>query len=190
MALGTVLAPGVNASRRVGALIFLLGALVGCAGLPSYHQTPVVTASRLTVIENFSTHAIDPEAVDGLLLEVAEILDVRLDSAVPPPRIVVTEPGRIAELYDGAATRWPGDSQAMALYFPGRRLILIPYFDRILLGHELAHYLTEYYLSVPRTRWEAIALDVERRLTFGTQRDRAAAAVEPVPTFADRVPER
>jgi hypothetical protein len=149
-----------------------------------------VTVGRLTVVENFSTQAIDPEAVDGLLLEVAEILDVQLDSAVPPPRIVVTEPGRIAELYDGAATRWPGDSQAMALYFPGRRLVLIPYFDRILLGHELAHYLTEYYLSVPRSRWEAIARDVEWQLTLGISRGRAAAAVEPVPTLPDRLPER
>lgn len=181
MALGTDLLSCAAALRRVGALIVLLEALVGCAELPSYRPTSVVTASRLTVIENFSTQAIDHEAVDQLLLEVADILDVRLDSAVPPPRIVVTEPGRIAELYDGAVTRWAEHLQAMALYFPGRRLVLIPYFDRTLLGHELAHYLTEYYLSVPRAQWEPIARNVEWKLTLGAHRRRAAAGTAPSP---------
>ena len=52
---------------------------------------------------------------------------------------------------------------------------------RAVLGHELAHYLTEYYLSVPRARWEPIALNVEWKLTLGAHRRRAAAGTAPSP---------
>jgi hypothetical protein len=176
MALGRDLAHRAAALRPVGALAFLLPVLVSCAGLPAYHPDPVSVSSRLTVIDNFSTEAIDPEAVDALLIEVADILDVQLDPAVTPPRIVVTEPGRIAQLYDGTAARFPGDLRAMSLYYPGRALIRIPRFDRILLGHELAHYLTDFYLGVPRAKWEGIAQKVEWKLLLTTPRARPSAA--------------
>ena len=177
MALGRDLAHRAAALRPVGALAFLLPVLVSCAELPAYRPDPVSVSSRLTIIDNFSTEAIDPEAVDALLIEVADILDVQLDPAVTPPRIVVTEPGRIAQLYDGStAARFPGDLHAMSLYYPGRALIRIPRFDRILLGHELAHYLTDYYLAVPRAEWEGIAQRVEWKLLFTTPRARPSTA--------------
>ncbi len=158
--------------RRASFLVFLVSPLlgVGCAGLNAYGPTAEVTQSHYTTIVNYSTAPVDPDRVDDLLGEVADILDVQLDPAVPPPRIVVTTPDRIAQLYEPHVARFAWDLRALALYFPGRRLVMIPYFDRELLGHELAHYLTEQYLAAPPSEWESIADTVEWKLAFGHRR--------------------
>jgi len=47
----------------------------------------------------------------------------------------------------------------------GSNFVAIPYYSRQILGHELAHYLTDHYLkSTPRRNWERIALMVEDAL--------------------------
>ncbi len=170
--------PLVSALRAsvLAPLVSLLP-LAGCAGLNAYGPTAEVTQSRYTTIVNYSTERVDADRVDALLVEVAELLQVQLDPATPPPRIVVTTPDRIARLYEPGGTRFSGGLQALALYFPGRRLVMIPYFDRILLGHELAHYLTEQYVAAPLPEWEPIADRVEWRLAFGRGRGEKAAPV-------------
>jgi hypothetical protein len=44
-------------------------------------------------------------------------------------------------------------------------VVAIPYYSRTVLGHELAHYITDHYLkSTPRRSWERIAVMVEYAL--------------------------
>ena len=169
---------------RVGALALCAApVLVGCASV-SYRTEPLVSHSRFTTIENFSTDAITPEQVDGLLAEVAQILKVRLDPTKPKARVIVTTPGRIADLYRATSVVAAHGANAEGLYFPGASLVLVPYFYRTILGHELAHYLTDHYLKqTPRDDWERIAALVERKLPS------APAAVAPtVVTAANHAP--
>ncbi len=162
----------LNHSRRLlhrfsgAGLLLLLGfpILAGCASLNAYRAESVLIHSRFTTIENYANSWIDSEQVDQLLLQVAEILGVRLDPAVLKPRIVVTDPERIARFYTTESAAFPGHVRAAALYFPGTSLILIPYFDRTYLGHELAHYFSDHYLKAPRAEWEDIAHSVEWKL--------------------------
>ena len=112
--------------------------VVGCASLHAYRPEAQVTQSRYATIENYSTSTIDPDRVDAVLAEVAEILGVQLDPAVPQPRIVVTTPDRIARVYEPAEPASVWVPQARALYFPGTRVVMIPYFERSLLGYVLA----------------------------------------------------
>ena len=59
----------------------------------------------------------------------------------------------------------PFGADAEGLYFPGASLVLVSSYDRTILGHELAHYLTDHYLKqTPRDKWEAVAHMVERKL--------------------------
>lgn len=152
---------------RICALL-ILPVLAGCASLNAYRAEPIMLQSLFTSIENYGPGEIRAEEVDRLFLEVADLLSVRLRANVPRPRIAVTNPDRIASLYDGVAAGVPGYSRAVALYFPSPCLIIIPYFDRILLGHELAHYFTDHYLNTPRAQWEDIAHDVESKLARAT----------------------
>ena len=163
------------------ALLVLPLLVVGCAGLNAYRPDAEITQSRYTTIVNYSTAPVDPDRVDTLLTEVAEILAVQLNPAVASPRIVVTTPDQIARLYDRDAPRFPSNLQARALYFPGAQVILIPYFDRSLLGRQFAHYLTEHYLTAPRSEWYQIARAVEWQLAFGTR----GAAGRRAATLAD-----
>ena len=146
-------------ARAFRVLLLALGAaagLVGCASV-GYHSEAVVSHGRFITIENYSTDEITPEQVDGLLAEVAQILGVQLDRKMPKALIIVTNPSRIAGLYRGA--------YAEALYFPGAGVVLVPYFHRTILGHELAHYVTDHYLrQTPRKEWEHLAHMVERML--------------------------
>ena len=152
--------------------------LVGCAGMPSYSERATVTPSRYTTIENFSDVAISAEEVDGLLLDVADLLGVRLEAGKPKARIIVTTPSRIAGLYRAGAATLGGHAQAVGLYYPAASLVLVPYFDREILGHELAHYLTDHYLkSTPRGDWEKIAYRVQRQIGSHT---RVAQGTAPV----------
>ena len=138
--------------------------LVGCSTV-SYKTEPAVSHSHYATIENFSSEAITPEQVDGLLAEVAQILDVQLDPTKPKARIVVTIPTLIADLYRATTGAAPFGADAEGLYFPGASLVLVSYYDRTILGHELAHYLTDHYLKqTPRDKWEAVAHMVERKL--------------------------
>jgi hypothetical protein len=144
-----------------------LSTLVGCASIDTYRDHSVRLQSRFSTIESFGVEPIDPAAVDELLLDVAHLLGVELDPAKPKVRILVTRPSRIASLYDGqaAAAALPGHAQAIGLYFPQASLVLVPRFDRALLGHELAHYVTHHYLpDAPRSKWEWIASRVENRI--------------------------
>jgi len=145
-------------------IISLLLLSVACTSLHAYRTESVLLHSTFTVIENYSTSEIHPAEVDLLLLQVAQILGVELDPAVPKPRIVVINPDRIDRLYSSSSVAFFGHARAAALYFPGANLVLIPYFDRTILGHELAHYITDHYLKTPRPEWEEIAHIVEWKL--------------------------
>jgi hypothetical protein len=96
------------------ALLVLPLLVVGCAGLNAYRPDAEITQSRYTTIVNYSTAPVDPDRVDTLLTEVAEILAVQLNPAVASPRIVVTTPDQIARLYDRDAPRFAGNLQARA----------------------------------------------------------------------------
>jgi hypothetical protein len=165
-------------SRMLG-LAALLGVLplVGCAGV-SYRDQATTSPTRYGTIENFSDEAITAEQVDGLLDEVAAILKVTLDPGKPKVRIMVTTPGRIADLYRRVAAVAPHGSDAMALYLPGASLVMISSYDRTILGHELAHYLTDHYLkTAPRKDWEKIAHMVEDKLPFKAPATKTAGTV-------------
>jgi hypothetical protein len=140
---------------------------VGWASLDTYRDHSVRLRSRFATIESFGVEPIDPQVVDELLLDVAHLLGVKLDPAKPKVRILVTRPSRIAALYGGhaAAAAMPGHVEAVGLYFPQASLVLVPRFDRALLGHELAHYVTHHYLpDAPRSTWEWLAGQVENRI--------------------------
>jgi hypothetical protein len=148
----------------LAALLGFLPLIVGCAGV-TYRERATVSQTRHATIENFSDEEITAEQVDGLLEEVAEILSVRLDPDKPKVRIMVTSPSRIADLYRHVMVVAAHGADAVALYFPGASLVMIASYDRTILGHELAHYLTDHYLkSTPRRNWERIAHMVEDKL--------------------------
>jgi hypothetical protein len=149
---------------RYLAFFFLAQLVVGCAGA-EYRERSTLVHARYATIENFGDETLAAEQVDGLLEEVAEILQVELRSGVPKVRILVTSPSRISELYARVVKVAPHGSNARALYVPGANLLMVPYYDRGLLGHELAHYLTDHYLkSTPRGDWERLAYMVEDSL--------------------------
>jgi hypothetical protein len=138
--------------------------VVGCAGV-TYRDRSSLVYTRYATVENFGDAPITAEQVDGLLEEVAGILDVTLSPAAPKVRILVTSPGHIRDLYRQVVNVASHGSHARALYIPGASLVLIPYYERSLLGHELAHYLTDHYLkSTPRSEWERLAYRVEDAL--------------------------
>ena len=151
------------------ALLTLPG-LIGCAAKNTYRLNldPGVTQSQFAIIQNFGTAEIDPAQVDSLLTEVADLLGVTLDRGVRKVRIVVTAPEHIdglARAVAKVAATSHGHGYVEALYLPKASVVLIPYFDRIILGHELAHYVTDHYLNqTPLAQWEGIADRVERKL--------------------------
>lgn len=151
---------------RVLTPLALLPVVLGCAdGGQSYHDRSTLTRSWYATIENFGDEEFTADQVDGLVEEVADVLQVTLDPKVPKARIMVMSSTRISELYRQIRTVPPHGADARALYMPGANLVVVPYFSRILLGHELAHYLTDQYLkSTPRPRWEHIAMMVEDAL--------------------------
>jgi hypothetical protein len=132
----------------------------------------MVTHSEFAIIQNFGTAEIDPSTVDALLREVADVLGVTLDRSVRKVRIVVTSPENITGLAlainstpSGKVSALSGGRYVEALYLPKASIALIPYFDRVILGHELAHYVTDHYLTqTPLAQWEAIADRVEHKL--------------------------
>lgn len=179
-----------RATQAARLLLLGLPLVTGCASLNAYRAESVILQGRFTTVENYATTAIDVEAVDALLLEVADILGVQLNPAVPRPRVVVTTPDQIARLYSHVAIGASGHLQAVALYFPGSSLVLIPYFDRSLLGHELAHYLTDHYLRAPRSEWESIAHTVEWQLFTGKRRPARLSDATTVPPATVTLAER
>ena len=154
--------------------LLILPALIGCATRNTYRLNlePVVTQSEFALIQNFGTAEIDPSKVDELLLEIAEMLGVTLDHSVRKVRIVVTAPENITGLALAINSTPSGKVSAMspgryveALYLPKASIAMIPYFDRVILGHELAHYVTDHYLMhTPLAQWEHIADRVEQKL--------------------------
>jgi hypothetical protein len=149
--------------RAIVPLMFL-PVVVGCADV-NYRERATLSHSRYAVIENFGDEDITAEQVDGLLEEVAQLLHVTLSPGKPKVRILVMPASRIADLYQQIVTVVSHGSRARALYIPGANVVAIPHYSRSILGHELAHYLTDHYLkSTPRRSWERIALQVEDAL--------------------------
>ena len=167
---------------RCLALLVLTLVVTGCAGV-TYRERSTLVHTRYATVENFGDEEITAEQVDGLLEEVAEILQVALRPGVPKVRIQVTTPAQIGGLYRQVVKVAPHGSHARALYVPGANLILIPYYQRGVLGHELAHYLTDHYLkSTPRSRWERLAYIVEDALPVAP---RTLARRVPVPAVSN-----
>jgi hypothetical protein len=185
--------------RMLALLAVVLSVMVGCAGV-NYRERSTLSHTCYATIENFGDKAITAHQVDGLLEEVAEILDIRLDPAKPRVRIVVRPTNYIQAISEGVTAAGYG-SKVQALYFDGANLVVIPYYSRTILGHELAHYLTDHYLqSTPRRHWERIARTVEDALPTTAPRQvrggpsRADADIEDVhddcrvPTLRHPVP--
>ena len=176
-------------SRGLRCLGFLALSLlvVGCAGV-SYRERSTLVYTRYAIVENFGDELVTADQVDGLLEEVAEILQVTLTPAVPKVRILVTSPGRIGDLYRQIVMVAPHGSNARALYVPNASLVMIPYYQRAMLGHELTHYLTDHYLkSTPRSSWERLAYMVEDTLP-AEPRTLARRGPAPPTTQAARIP--
>lgn len=169
----------LSGAFRIIASLAVLPLIAGCAGV-AYRDRATVSQTRHATIENFSDEEITAEQVDGLLEEVAEILSVTLDPGKPKVRIMVTSPSRIADLYRQVTVVAAHGADAMALYFPGASLVMVPSYERTILGHELAHYLTDHYLkSTPRRNWERIAHMVEDRLPTAPPRSLARRSPAP-----------
>jgi hypothetical protein len=154
---------GLSGCRFIAVVaLLLLGA--GCAGV-DYRERSALVQTRYATLENFGDEPISAEQVDDLLEEVAEILNVTLTHAAPRVRIMVTSPSQITEVYRRVVTIAAHGGHPRALYIPGPSLVLIPYYERTILGHELAHYLTDHYLKdTPRRQWERVASMVEDAL--------------------------
>jgi hypothetical protein len=147
--------------------------MVGCAGV-NYRERSTLSHTCYATIENYGDEEIMVHQVDGLLKEVAEILSITLDPAKPRVRIVVRPSSHIQALAESVSIAGYG-SKAGALYFTGANLVMIPYYSRTILGHELAHYLTDHYLkSTPRQHWERIARTAEQALPIEAPRDARA----------------
>jgi hypothetical protein len=169
----------LSGSLRALAILGLSLLAVGCAGV-TYQEQSSLIHTRYATVENFGDEIITADQLDGLLEEVAEILNVTLDPAVPKVRVLVTSPSRIGDLYRQVATVAPHGPQARALYLPGANLVLVPSYERSILGHELAHYLTDHYLkSTPRSNWERLAYMVEDTLPSTSPRTAARRRPDP-----------
>jgi len=157
---------GLSRVLRLLTPLALLPVALGCAdGGLNYRDRSTLTRSWYATIENFGDEEITADQVDGLMEEVADILHVTLDPTVPRVRVMVLPSSRISELYRQVVTVAPHGADARALYWPGANLVAIPYFSRTILGHELAHYVTDQYLkSTPRRNWEHVAIMVEDAL--------------------------
>ena len=157
---------GLSKVLRVLAPLVLFPVVLGCAdGSLNYRDRSTLTQSWYATIENFCDDEITADQVDGLVEEVADVLQVTLDPKVPKVRIMVMPSSRISELFHQVRAIAPHGADARALYWPGANLVVVPYFSRLILGHELAHYLTDQYLkSTPRRSWEHIAIMVEDAL--------------------------
>jgi hypothetical protein len=178
---------GLSTALRILGPLFLLPMVLGCADV-SYRDRSTLAHTRYATVENFGGEYIAAEQIDDLLEEVAEILNVKLSPDKPKVRVMVMPPGRIADLYRQIVTVAPHGADARALYLPGANLVAIPYYSRTLLGHELAHYLTDHYLkSAPRRTWERIALMVEDALP-DTPRIAARRPPAPDAMAAQQVP--
>jgi hypothetical protein len=144
--------------------------MAGCAGV-NYRERSMLSHTCYATIENFGDEEILAHQVDGLLEEVAKILDVTLDPAKPRVRIMVRSSSYIQAALESVSIAGYG-SKAGALYFAGANLVMIPYYNRTILGHELAHYLTDLYLpATPRRHWERVARVVEDALPMTAPRD-------------------
>jgi hypothetical protein len=149
---------------KVLAPLALLPVVLGCADV-NYKERSAVSQTRYATVENFGSEDITAEQVDSLLEEVAQILDVTMIPSAPKVRIMVMPSTRIADLYRQIMTVTPHGADARALYLPGVNVVAVPRYSRAILGHELAHYVTEHYLPfIPRSRWERVALMVEDAL--------------------------
>jgi len=162
-------------AKLVVLTVLVLPGITGCAAKNTYRmdRDPDIVHSRFAIIQNYGTAPVDPRQVDALMMEVAALLGVAVEPSVRKVRIVITAPQNIDGLARVVAARssenWAWASHrhgyAEAAYLPKVSVILIPYFDRIILGHELAHYLTDHYLKqVPLAQWEEVADRVERKL--------------------------
>ena len=157
---------GLSKVLRVLGSLVLFPVVLGCAdGSLNYRDRSTLTQSWYATIENFCDDEITADQVDGLVEEVADVLHVKLDPKMPKVRIMVLPSSRISELFRQVRMVTPHGADARALYWPGANLVAIPYFSRLILGHELAHYLTDQYLkSTPRRNWEHVAMMVEDAL--------------------------
>src|SRR5262245_10017615 len=142
----------------------MLPLVVGCAEV-SYRERSTVAHTRYAIVQDYGDEQVTAGRIDSLLEEVADLLDVTLDPKVPKLRVMVMPASRIAELYRRIQTVAPHGADARAFYLPRASVIAIPYYGRTILGHELAHYVTDHYLkSTPRQSWERIALRIEDEL--------------------------
>ena len=140
-------------------LVFLLPLLLeGCLGNTQYLPNPQIRSGAYVDIWNFSDSEINPKEVDKLYRKVARLLNIVPDPSILRPQVLLVPPAYIHERYlrTHPLTKTQ-DAHAIALYIASKDQILIPYFDRALLMHELVHYFSFHYIYAPRLKWEEIA---------------------------------
>ena len=129
----------------------------GCLSTTRYRANPRIQIGTYVDIWSFIDAEINPEEVDELFLRVARLMDITPDESIPRLQVLIVSPAYIQQkhlmILPSAKNR---DGIAVALYIPQKNQILIPNLDRRLLTHELAHYFTYHYVSVPRSKWEWI----------------------------------
>ena len=139
-------------------LLLLSTLLQGCFSTTRYRANPRIQIGTYVDIWSFIDAEINPEGVDELFLRVARLMDITPDESIPRLQVLIVSPAYIQQkhlmILPSAKNR---DGIAVALYIPQKAQILIPHLDRRLLTHELAHYFTYHYVSVPRSKWEWIA---------------------------------
>ena len=130
----------------------------GCLSTTRYRANPRIRTGTYVDIWSFIDAEINHEEVEELYLKVAGLMDIIPDSPVPRPQVLIVSPTQIHQkllkIQPSAQTQ---DGAVIALYIPQENQIWIPHLDRRLLTHELAHYFTYHYVSVPRSKWEWIA---------------------------------
>ena len=162
--------------------LFLLPFLVqGCLFGTQYSVNPRIQYGAYVDIWNFSHSEINSKEVDELYLLVAHLLSIIPDRSIPHPQMLLVSPSYIQQQYlrfRPSATTEGG--VATALYIPFKNQILIPYNDRSLLIHELAHYFAYHYPLAPRFKWEEIAdMTVDNGKDFTVKRLSPAALFLP-----------
>lgn len=143
---------------RWGLFFMILLLTGGCAGIIiRYGETPAVVETKYTEIQNFSSDSTNAGDIDLLFEDVLRCLSVTYRQDLPKLIIAVMPPRRIQDIYD--IFRQGQKKRVVALYVSLWHTAIIPYFDRRNLSHEMAHYVTHFYLNAPESEeaWEEIA---------------------------------
>jgi hypothetical protein len=113
--------------RILASLGVALRVIAPASGTGNSRRCPIRATPRS---RTSATKGSRPSRWNGLLQEVAEILDIRLRSGTPKGRIMVRSLGDIALLSRRTGNAAGHETECGALYFAGANLVVIPYYSR------------------------------------------------------------